>query len=239
MSAPADTAMTGTVQWRAWSSFEHVSGVRELARFVRSGGVVVFPTESSYALGADPESVAGVAAVYRIKGRPGDKPLPVVAAEMEALEQLGIRPGSGGFSGLEKAWPGPLTVVLPCERALPATCGRKELAVRIPGHRRLRRLLSRAGVALTATSANLAGKDSLLQLGEVAELVAGERILAIDQGPLRGGPPSTLVRWEGDSVTVLRRGAIEVETLRAMAPGLRFDERFSAGVVEIPVEEDA
>lgn len=239
MSALANAAMTGTVQWRSWSSFEQEDEVRELARFVRSGGVVVFPSESSYALGADPVNAAGVAAVYRIKRRPGDKPLPVVAASMEALEQLGILRGSAGFSGLEEAWPGPLTVVLPCRDALPAGSGRKELAVRIPGHRRLRRLLARAGVALTATSANLAGDDPLLELGELVELVSDERILVIDQGRLEGGPPSTLVRWEGDSVTVLRRGAMDVETLRRVAPGLRFNEGFSAGAVEIPVEEDA
>ncbi|MCP4203718.1 MAG: threonylcarbamoyl-AMP synthase [bacterium] len=239
MSASARALTTGTVQWRSWHRFEQESEARGLARFVRSGGVVVFPTESSYALGADPENADGVATVYRIKKRPGDKPLPVVVASIDYFKQLGIHCGSGGFSGLAKAWPGPLTVVVPSERALPAACGRKELAVRVPGHRRLRRLLERAGVALTATSANLAGDEPLLELGQLAKLVAGERVLVIDEGPLDGGAPSTLVRWEGDSATVLRWGALNLEGLRRVAPGLRFKQGFSAGAVEIPVEEGA
>jgi L-threonylcarbamoyladenylate synthase len=239
MSASAKAEMTDTLRWRSWSNFEREEEVRELARFVRGGGVVVFPTESSYALGADPASAAGVASVYRIKGRPAGKPLPVVASSIDDLEHLGVRVRFDGFSDLEAAWPGPLTMVVPCQSGLPAACGRSELAVRIPGHRRLRRLLTRAAVTLTATSANLAGEEPWLELGELSELVKDERVLAIDQGRLPGGPPSTLVRWEGDGVSVLRRGAIDVQSLREIAPRLHFNDGFSAGAVEIPVEEDA
>ncbi len=225
--------------WRSWSGLERADAVRGLARFVRAGGVVVFPTESSYALGADPANTAGVAAVCRIKGRPDGKPLPVVAGSIEILEKLGVQPISRGCSGLERVWPGALTVILPCRSVLPAAQGRRELAVRIPGHRRLLDLLARTGVALTSTSANLAGQEPLLKLDRLARLVGDERVLAIDEGCLEGGPPSTLVRLEGDSATVLRPGAIDVERLREAAPELSFKDVFSAATVEKPVEEHA
>lgn len=239
MSVAMSSSMAGTVHWRSWPSFEREEEVRGLARFVRGGGVVVFPTESSYALGADPENAQGVAAVYRIKARPGGKPLPVVVANMDVFKQLGLPGRPDRLCGLEAAWPGPLTVVLPCRGGLPAASGRKELAVRIPGHRRLRHLLARASIALTATSANVAGREPLLELNKVVELVSGERALVIDQGRLQGGPPSTLVRWEGDSVTILRDGAMSAEILRELAPRLTFYEGFSADAVEIPAEEES
>lgn len=237
MSRSAGCARTGAALWRSWSELEGGQELRELAGFVREGGVVVFPTESSYALGADPESLTGVAAVFRMKKRSARKPLPVVAASLEAFEELGIEGAAAGFSGLEKAWPGALTVVVPCREAVAASCGREELAVRIPGHNELRRLLARTGVALTATSANLAGNAPLLELERLDELVGDERVMVIDEGRLEGGPPSTLVRLDGESVTVLRHGAIPLETLRRIAPSLCFRNGLSTGAVEVPVEE--
>lgn len=222
-----------------WASLESEAACAELARFVREGGVVVFPTESSYALGADPASAAGVAAVFDIKGRSADKPLPVVAANREALEPLGIDTRGAAIDALLRAWPGALTVILPSREALPAACGRRELAVRVPGHRRLLELLSKLECSLTATSANLAGGEPVLDPASVADLVGARPVRVIDEGRLPGGPPSTLVRLEGDCVTVLRRGAMPVETLRALAPSLCFVDGFSSAAVEISVDGKA
>lgn len=220
----------------SWSSLESAEAVAELARFVRGGGVVVFPTESSYALGADPESSTGVAAVFRIKGRPADKPLPVVVAGEPALEPLGVDRSVDGLPALARAWPGPLTVILPLRRSMAAACGRGELAVRVPGHARLRELLERMDLALTATSANLAGARPLLSPADVARLPGVEGARILDGGNLPGGLPSTLVRLQDHRATVLRQGAIGIEQLRALAPDLEFDESFSAAAVEIPVD---
>lgn len=235
MSGPASAPSTAERRL-SWSSLESRDTLEELARFVRQGGVVVFPTESSYALGADPTNPVGVAAVFRIKNRRADKPLPVVVAGPEALEALGVEPPVEGLSVLAKAWPGPLTMILPLRKTLPAASGRTELAVRVPGHRRLRALLARLGCALTATSANLAGEAPLLDAADVDDLVGQAPMWIIDEGRLRGGSPSTLVRMAGNRVTVLRRGAVEIDRLRELAPQLVFDDDFSATAVEIPAD---
>ena len=111
MKFSAASASIRAARRRHWSDLEGAEASSDLARFVREGGVVVYPTESSYALGADPASPSGVGAVFRMKRRAIGKPLPVVAASVEALEELGIEDAAAGFSGLEAAWPGALTVV--------------------------------------------------------------------------------------------------------------------------------
>lgn len=196
----------------------------------------MFPTESSYALGVDPENRSAVAAVYRLKRRPVGKPLPVVVGEQSRLRSLGIELQDEGLSGLEQAWPGALTVILPCSRPLPAACGRYELAVRIPGHLRLRKLLAESGIPLTATSANLAGDEPVLDPAELARWLDANALL-IDEGPLPSARPSTIVRLEGRRATVVRTGAVAVSELRELAPTVEFDDGFSAVAVEKPVEE--
>jgi L-threonylcarbamoyladenylate synthase len=192
--------------------------VAPLALRLARGGVLAIPTESSYGLGADPRSAVGVAAVFRIKGRPQDKPLPVVAADVEQLAALGIDPGLPILAALRRCWPGPLTAVLPASRPLPASAGTATLAVRVPGHVQLRRLLAELGTPLTATSANRAGEPPALAPASAAALLAGEDAVVVDDGPLTGGAPSTLVAFPGGGTAgfrVLRQGAFAVAELEA------------------------
>src|SRR5215208_1728862 len=102
--------------------------VAPLAACLARGGVLALPTESSYALGVDPASPQGVAAVYRIKVREADKPLPVVAAGLGQLPGLGIDPDLPILVPLSRVWPAPLAVLLPLARPLPAAAGTGALA---------------------------------------------------------------------------------------------------------------
>ena len=183
--------------------------VAPLARLLRRGGLLIIPTESSYGLAADPRSAAGVAAVLRVKGQRGDKALPVVAASPEQLAELGIDFDLPILARLRRCWPGPLTAVLPLRRPLPASFGGATLAVRVPGHPRLLRLLAELGTPLTATSANRSGAAPALGPEEAAALVAGEDAVVVDDGALPGGPPSTLIAFPaGLAYEVLRPGAV-------------------------------
>ncbi|HVG10145.1 MAG TPA: L-threonylcarbamoyladenylate synthase [Thermoanaerobaculia bacterium] len=197
-----------TAFWR-WG--DPVEPLREL---LRRGGVLAIPTESSYGLGADPRNRKGVEAIYRIKGREPRKALPVVVADLEQLADLGIDADLSILKPLSACWPGPLTVVLPIARTIPAAAGEPTLAVRIPGHQGLRGLLAALGHGLTATSANPSGGKPVLEPEGAADLLEGEDAMVVDGGVLPGGPPSTLVAIEEAGPVVLRTGKFPVERLR-------------------------
>lgn len=181
----------------------------ELVALVRRGGVLAVPTESSYGLGVDPRSRRGVDTLYAVKERERGKPLPVVVAALPQLALLGIDREHSLIAWAAERWPAALTVVVPTTSALPAAAGGDTLAVRIPAHAGLRRLLLATG-PLTATSANLAGRPPLLDPVELAGLLAGHDAAIVDGGVLPGGPPSTLVAWESGGRRVLRYGAWKV-----------------------------
>lgn len=185
----------------------------DLVVLLDRGGVLAIPSESSYGLGADPTSARGVAAIYRIKGRPPVKALPVVAADLAQLAALGVDIEAPIVRWAGAHWPAALTVVAP-RRAdappLPAAADTDTLAVRIPAHDGLRRLLRALGRPLTATSANRAGADPILRPAALEPLLRGHDAAIIDHGTLPGGVPSTLVTWGDGGLRVLRAGAFEL-----------------------------
>ncbi|MGH9382640.1 MAG: L-threonylcarbamoyladenylate synthase [Thermoanaerobaculia bacterium] len=189
-----------------------------LADCLDRGGVLAVPTESSYALGADPFNREGVANVYRVKGRPGEKPLPVVAANRRQLAALGCDLSHPALAALAAVWPAPLSLLVPTSKPVAATAGEPRLAVRIPDHEGLRALLETLGRPLTATSANRAGRPALCTPQAAAALLAGYDAIVVDAGALPGGPPSTMIAVEQGGVRVLRPGrfpAAEIERLLA------------------------
>jgi L-threonylcarbamoyladenylate synthase len=203
-----------------WNFGDPVAPLREL---LARGGVLAIPTESSYGLAADPRNPAGVAAIYRIKERDAGKALPVVVADSGQLAGLGIDPDLPILVPLSACWPGPLTVVLPLLELppdaprIPAAGGKRNLAVRVPGHEGLRRLLTELGHGLTATSANRSGGEPIVDPREAAVLLqelGADEGMVVDGGILPGGAPSTLVAIEESGPVVLRSGSFPVERLR-------------------------
>jgi L-threonylcarbamoyladenylate synthase len=227
--AAAETSARGRRPAPLWSWGDPVE---PLAAWIARGGVLAIPTESSYGLAVDPGNPEAVARVYRVKGRDAGKPLPVVAAGVEQLARLGVDPEdpevAPALAVLARLWPAPLTAVLPLTlprtRPLPAAAGGATVAVRVPAHEGLRRLLAALGMPLTATSANPAGGAPVLDPEAAAALLAGEDAAVVDGGRLPGGPPSTLVAWRpgpgaaGGHFEVLRAGAFPAERLLDPAP---------------------
>jgi L-threonylcarbamoyladenylate synthase len=195
---------------RRWRFGDPLPPLRDL---LARGGIVAFPTESSYGLGVDPRNLAGVEAIYRVKEREAGKPLPVVISGRDQLAGLGIDPDLNIVERLLALWPAPLTAVLPVARPLPASAGTRTLAVRVPDHGPLRDLLAALGHGLTATSANRSGEPPIVDPAALPDLLAGEDAMVVDGGVLPGGPPSTLVAIEGDRVVVLRSGRFPTERL--------------------------
>ena len=193
------------------------SPVEPLRALLDRGGVLAIPTESSYGLAADPWNPEGIARVYRLKGRDAGKALPLVAADLAQVAALGVEPESPELARLARVWPAPLSAVLAVRGQLPVAAPDGTVAVRIPAHAGLRGLLAALGRPLTATSANRSGEPPVLDPDEAERLLAGEDAAVVDGGRLRGGPPSTLVRFVGGAggeIEVLREGAVAAAEAR-------------------------
>lgn len=197
--------------------------IERLTERLDGGGFLAVPTESSYGLAADPRSEQSVEAIFRAKGRVDSKPLPVVAADREQLESLGVR-FPGPLVELTRCWPAPLTLVAELTEPVAASRGRRRLAVRVPAEEELRRLLRRLGRPVTATSANRSGEAPLLTPEEVLDAFPESPLTVVDAGRMAGGLPSTLLGVEGDRVVLLRSGRY---------PWPSADAEFSAASVEI------
>ena len=182
------------------------------AELLAAGGVLAIPTESSYGLGVDPRDRRGVEAIYRLKGRERDKPLPVVAANVEHLLALGAIPDSEPLAWARPRWPAAITVILPLGAPIAASAGEPTIAARIPDHAGLRALLADLGHALTATSANPSGEPPLTDPARVRDWLAasGEKFLVVGESTTAGGPPSTLVEIMQGQIRVLRKGRDEI-----------------------------
>lgn len=182
------------------------AGAAALRDSIAGGAVAAIPTETFYGLAASPRSASGCARIVAMKGRPGEKALPVVAASARDLEALGVAAPAGVVARFAALWPSPLTVVFALREPLACTAGERSLAVRIPAHGELRQLLAVTG-PLTATSANLSGEAALVSPDRVAEAFGGAVDVVIDGGETPGGLPSTIVDARFDPPRVVRPGA--------------------------------
>ncbi len=182
-------------------SEEQGAGVRRMAAELRSGAVVAFPTETFYALGADPRSPEAVAEVFRLKGRPGDRRLPWIAVSRAQVEAFCLLPEPAAALA-DQCWPGPVTLVLPLRGA-----GGGNVAVRVSSHPLARALAAALGHPVISTSANPTGAPPLTTAAEVRDAFAGrgaKRLRILDGGRTPGGEPSVIVDVTGGSPRVLR-----------------------------------
>lgn len=188
--------------------------LEKAARILRSGGLVAFPTETVYGLGANALDAEAAARIFEVKQRPAFDPLIVHVASREMLQQVAAEVSPQAEALIERFWPGPLTLVLPKAPAVPGivTAGLPTVAVRMPGHPVALELLRCAGVPVAAPSANPFGYLSPTR-AEHVERMLGDRVdLILDGGLTTHGVESTIVLL-GEKPTVLRYGAIPLEEL--------------------------
>jgi L-threonylcarbamoyladenylate synthase len=189
--------------------------IEEAARLLGAGRLLIYPTDTLYALGGRALDGAVAAGVFAAKGRETGKPLPLIAAdEAQARALLASWPETAARIA-RSFWPGPLTLVLPASDAVPSevTGGTGTLAVRVPALALARRLCDAAG-PLIATSANRAGEPAPATCEEALGAVGASCAAAIDAGPL-GRAPSTLVDVTGEP-RLLRAGAVPWDAVRAV-----------------------
>ena len=184
------------------------------ASILRSGGLVVFPTETVYGLGGDATRDEAAKKIYAAKGRPSDNPLIIHIANPTDAEQYAVT--NELYYRLAKAFmPGPLTVILPRRESIPksTTGGLDSVAVRCPAHPVAHKLIELCGFPIAAPSANLSGKPSPTSAAHVAQDMDGRVDMIIDGGESEIGLESTIVKIDGDGLTLLRPGGITCDAL--------------------------
>lgn len=192
--------------------------VTEVAGVLKSGGVIAFPADTFYGLGADIYNDRAVKKVFDIKGRGYDKPILILISDKKEVASLISQENVSAYTGrlIETFWPGPLTIVFYASKAisgiLTGTTGK--IGIRLPDHLFCRRLVERMGSPITATSANVSGMPSLNDPSEVQKSI-GDRIdVLVDGGMTPGGLESTVVDVTGVEPRILREGAIPASKIK-------------------------
>jgi len=186
----------------------------DAAAVLQRGGLVAFPTETVYGLGADAFNPRAVARLFEVKARPLFDPLIVHLAEAASLDWVAVSDGPRATELAARFWPGPLTLVLKRRPELPdiVTAGLDTVGVRVPAHPAARALIAAAGTPLAAPSANPFGYVSPTTAAHVAELLGDAVELVLDGGPCKVGLESTILSLAGDAV-ILRPGGLPREAL--------------------------
>jgi len=194
------------------------TAIADAAEILRCGGLVAFPTETVYGLGADATRDEAVAAIFEAKGRPRFNPLIVHLPDLDAAE------AQAAFDARARAvaaqfWPGPLTLVLPrrndCRVSLLCSAGLDTLALRVPGHPLALELLRAVGRPIAAPSANRSGAVSPTTAAHVQDSLGSEVDMILDGGPCPLGLESTVLDLSQDDPLLLRPGAVTREDLEA------------------------
>lgn len=190
--------------------------IQDIARTFQRGGVVVYPTDTFYGLGADCFSRAALSRIYEIKGRPHTKALLVLVSDTAMVRRLAGETPPALDRLSEGFWPGPLTVILKAAPSLPAELvgpGRT-IGIRLPGLAWLRELVRVTGSPVVATSANISSAREI-DSGEAAVKEFSEKVdLIVDGGKTAGGRPSTVIDLTSGQAVLRREGAIPKEKIQ-------------------------
>jgi len=209
--------------------------VRRAAEILRAGGLVAFPTETVYGLGADASNAAAMARLYSVKGRPADHPVIVhfASAKEAFLYCREIPPAATTLAG--KFWPGPLTLILKrSEKAKDfVTGGQPSVGVRVPSHPVAQQLLKAFGGGVAAPSANRFGRVSPTTAAHVREDLGSDVDLVLEGGPSEVGIESTIVDLSGSAAVLLRPGKIsraDLESIVDLTEKSEISPRHSGGL---------
>lgn len=204
--------------------FKNIKELSQAAACLAGGGLVAFPTETVYGLGADALNEKAAAKIYAAKGRPSDNPLIVHIANVEDMNKLAYVNEQAVILA-EAFWPGPLTIILPKKDIVPygTTGGLNTVAIRMPSHPVALELIRQSGVYVAAPSANISGRPSPTKALHVMEDLTGKIEYIIDGGAVGIGIESTIVDVSGDIPVILRPGFITKKMLEEVVGEVRID----------------
>ncbi|TDJ49651.1 MAG: threonylcarbamoyl-AMP synthase [Nitrospina sp.] len=207
-------------------NFESPEASREPLETIQSvldsGGVIAFPTDTFYGLGADPFNPEAISKIFRIKQRPADKPLLVLIHSPDQVDRLTDQITPLAKLLMRSFWPGSLTLLFKAAPGLPSelTAGTGKVGVRLPAHLFTLQLLEGLDCPLTAPSANISGHKEPTALWEFPSTLGEELDLLVDGGPAPGGKPSTILDATTNPPILVREGAVSRKDLQLILPNL-------------------
>ena len=190
--------------------------IRTAAPIIKKGGIVAFPTETVYGLGADALNPDAVRKIFKAKGRPLDNPLIVHIADIEQLEVIASDVPGSARGLMDAFWPGPLTMIFKRKDIVPdvTTCDLDTVAIRMPDNPIALELIKEAGTPIAAPSANISGRPSPTTAEHVISDLSGRIDVVIDGGAVRVGVESTVLDMTPDIPVLLRPGGVSIDQIR-------------------------
>ncbi len=192
------------------------SSVTQAAQTILNGGVIVYPTETVYGLGANALDSRAVEKVYQVKSRPKSNPILVLIPGLDAMDELVLEVPEFAAALMKKFWPGPLTIVFKASPMVSPilTANSGKIGLRLSSDEFCRELLAICRIPITSTSANLTGDPSPDSIGVISKKVLNSVDLIVDAGELASRVPSTVIDVTQGKVELLREGAIEFKRIQ-------------------------
>ena len=189
--------------------------IREAARIIQDGGMVVFPTRTLYGLGVDANNPSAISRLFQVKGRAAAKPVSILVKSREALASLVQEISPAAISIMDRFWPGRITLVFHASPGMSSllTAGTGKIGIRIPDHPVAAALVSALSYPLTGTSANYSGRPGVSRIEDLPWDFLNQMDMIIDAGPLEGGMGSTVIDMTTDPPLILREGAVSKKEL--------------------------
>ncbi|MCM1084440.1 MAG: L-threonylcarbamoyladenylate synthase [Clostridium sp.] len=209
--------------------------ISKAAVILRKGGLVAFPTETVYGLGADALNPEASGKIYTAKGRPSDNPLIVHIADTYAVYKLASHVPKKAVMLMEAFWPGPLTIILPKKDIVPreTTGGLDTVAIRMPSHPAALDMIRQSQLYIAAPSANISGRPSPTTAGHVISDMEGRIDMILDGGAVGIGIESTIVDMTGDAPIILRPGFITKAMLENIVGAVAVDKALTENSLDI------
>ena len=212
--------------------------INEAGKIIRNGGLVAFPTETVYGLGASAFDADAAKKIYAAKGRPSDNPLIVHVCDKSQINDIAAEIPDAAQIVIDKFMPGPVTIILKKKSVVPddVTAGLDTVAIRFPAHETAQRLIAAAGVPIAAPSANLSGKPSPTKAKHVIKDMTGRIDAIIDGGDCNVGVESTIVDFTGERPVILRPGGVTYDDLKAQGIDVEIDKNILQSIApdEVP-----
>ncbi len=185
--------------------------ISEIARILKDGGIVAYPTETCYGLACDATNTKAIKKIYKIKGRSARKPISIIVADLRTMKKYG-KIDERIVRLARRFMPGPLSIITRKTKAIPSMLNPNEICFRISSNKIAHALAKKLGKPITATSANISGKEPIYGVGDLIGTFNGKVDAIIDAGNLRRTRPSTVICLKNEP-KVIRKGPISEKRL--------------------------